>query len=135
MSGDRPSMEERTGLLVSAARELQLWWRLLWDGRVSIWVKLVPIGVVAYILSPIDVVSELFIPGLGYLDDLALLILAMNLFVALSPAQVVADIRAELKRQHEQTVAGASAVDAEYRVVRDGIEESEGGKKTLQQRP
>ncbi|MGQ9682845.1 MAG: DUF1232 domain-containing protein [Anaerolineae bacterium] len=133
MSRDGPSMEERTGLLVTAARELQLWWRLLWDSRVPFRVKLVPISVVIYILSPIDIASELFVPGLGYLDDLALLILAMNLFVALSPAQVVADIRAELKRQHEQAATPA-AVDAEYRVVCDDQGDRAQGQRDLQRR-
>jgi len=50
--------------------------------------KLISILVVAYALSPIDLVPD-FIPILGYLDDLILLPLGILLAIRLMPAQVL----------------------------------------------
>ncbi|MBH3426406.1 YkvA family protein [Pseudomonas alkylphenolica] len=54
--------------------------------------KWVAIIVVAYALSPIDLIPD-FIPVLGYLDDLILLPLGILLALHLMPAQVLEDSR------------------------------------------
>ena len=54
--------------------------------------KLVIALVVAYALSPIDLIPD-FIPVLGYLDDLLLLPLGIYLALKLIPAAVLADAR------------------------------------------
>ena len=53
-------------------------------------------GIVAYALSPIDLVPD-FIPVLGYLDDLVLLPLGIFLALKLIPPQVMAECRARAK--------------------------------------
>lgn len=50
--------------------------------------RLLAIAVVAYALSPIDLIPD-FIPILGYLDDLILLPLGLWLVIRLMPAQVL----------------------------------------------
>lgn len=81
---DRPEGGPRTGArrtVLSAIRELPHYLRLLWglarDSRVAIVDKLLVLAAAAYIVSPIDVIPD-FIPFLGQIDDLYLLILALQ---------------------------------------------------------
>lgn len=57
------------------------------DARVPISAKIIIALVVAYALSPIDLVPD-FIPVIGYLDDLVLLPLAIWLAIYLIPQEV-----------------------------------------------
>ena len=70
-------------------------WRLLWDGRVPLSTKIIPLLVGLYILSPIDILPD-FIPGLGQVDDVALFLLGVQAFIAMSPKDLVARLRAEI---------------------------------------
>ena len=54
--------------------------------------KLLVAGIVAYALSPIDLIPD-FIPVIGYLDDLILLPIAMAWAIRLIPPQVMAECR------------------------------------------
>lgn len=54
--------------------------------------KLLAAVVVAYALSPIDLIPD-FIPVLGYLDDLVLIPLGIWLVLRLIPEEVMADAR------------------------------------------
>jgi uncharacterized membrane protein YkvA (DUF1232 family) len=56
---------------------LRLLRALLADGSVPMDVRLVLVGLVAWILSPIDLIPE-FIPGLGPLDDVIVAVVAMR---------------------------------------------------------
>ena len=116
---------DRAGLLAGAIREAQLWWRLLWDARVPLWTRAIPILTLLYILFPFDLVMDPLL-GLGQLDDLAIFILGMELFVNLSPADVVDEIRRGILSSQRSTSGGegpaerVQTVDATYRVVDDG---------------
>jgi uncharacterized membrane protein YkvA (DUF1232 family) len=66
----------------------RLTWRLLRDQQVPFAAKLVPLGVAAYILSPIDLVPDVIL-GLGQLDDLAILLLGVQVFIAVVPRAIV----------------------------------------------
>ena len=55
-------------------------------------------GLVAYALSPIDLIPD-FIPVLGYVDDLILLPLGVWLVLKLVPGDVMAECRAEADRR------------------------------------
>ena len=57
------------------------------DPRVPLAAKLVVVLVVAYALSPIDLIPD-FIPVLGYLDDMLLLPLGIALAIKLMPRDV-----------------------------------------------
>ncbi len=62
------------------------------------WVaRLVVAGIVAYALSPIDLIPD-FVPVLGYLDDLILLPLGILLAIRLIPPPVLADCRARARQ-------------------------------------
>lgn len=62
------------------------------DPRTPWYARLLAAAVVAYALSPIDLIPD-FIPVLGYLDDLILVPLGIALAVRLIPATVVEESR------------------------------------------
>ena len=70
------------------------------DSRVPWYVKLLATCVIAYALSPIDLIPD-FIPVLGLLDDLILLPLAIVSILKLIPEDIMDDCR----RQAETAIA------------------------------
>jgi uncharacterized membrane protein YkvA (DUF1232 family) len=63
--------------LAQFRNELVLCWRAFSDPRTPLWLKAAMLGVVAYVVSPFDLVPE-FIPLLGIVDDLVLVPLAIE---------------------------------------------------------
>jgi uncharacterized membrane protein YkvA (DUF1232 family) len=57
------------------------------DERTGIWSKLIVLISVVYLVSPIDLIPD-FIPFFGWLDDLVLVPLLLNLATGLLPDQV-----------------------------------------------
>ena len=88
MRGDRRS----PAFWVQLIRQIRLAWRLLWDRRVPLLPKIVPLLTFLYIISPLDFVPD-FILGFGQLDDLSLFLLSLYAFVALCPRDIVDRIR------------------------------------------
>ena len=62
------------------------------DPRVPWYARLFAAGVVAYAISPIDLIPD-FIPVLGYLDDLILVPLGIVLALRMIPPEVMAECR------------------------------------------
>jgi uncharacterized membrane protein YkvA (DUF1232 family) len=73
---------------VDLFNSFRLTWRLLRDRQVPLAAKLVPLGIGAYILSPIDFIPDVIL-GLGQVDDLALLLLGVQVFIAIVPRAIV----------------------------------------------
>lgn len=72
--------------------------------------KLLVAGIVAYALSPIDLIPD-FIPVLGYLDDLILLPLGIAWAIRMIPPEVMAECRARGQaRSNEKPVSRIAAV-------------------------
>lgn len=67
---------------------LRLLYGLITDNRVAALDKLVVAGAIAYILLPVDVIPD-FIPFLGEVDDVFLLILALQRLIANAGRAVV----------------------------------------------
>jgi uncharacterized membrane protein YkvA (DUF1232 family) len=95
MSKDRRpvpvSPDDTNALLVwlqDVARQARLAWRLFWDRRVPMWTKLIPPAALAYLLFPIDLIPDVAL-GLGQLDDVAVLLIGVKLFIELAPPDVV----------------------------------------------
>jgi uncharacterized membrane protein YkvA (DUF1232 family) len=61
--------------------------------RTPWYAKLLIAGIVAYALSPIDLIPD-FVPILGYLDDLILIPVGLAVAIKLVPAAVLAECRA-----------------------------------------
>jgi uncharacterized membrane protein YkvA (DUF1232 family) len=75
------------GMTRDIVNRLKLIFKLMGDPRVSPLVKLIPVGALVYLISPIDIIMG--IPGLAALDDAAILWMGSNLFVELCPPEVV----------------------------------------------
>ncbi len=84
------------GFFQQLIEQLRLSWALLLDNRVPVVLKLIPIAAVAYVISPIDLIPDFFI-GLGQLDDLGVLMIAVTTFNNLAPGDVVAEHIARLR--------------------------------------
>jgi uncharacterized membrane protein YkvA (DUF1232 family) len=63
--------------------------RLLGDGRVSAWLKIIPVVGLLYLVSPLDLIPDIALPVIGELDDAAVLWLSNYLFVELCPPAIV----------------------------------------------
>lgn len=111
---------------VPPASRLRAWARRIKQDAVTLWFaarhpgtpwlpKALSVVVVAYALSPIDLIPD-FIPVLGYLDDVILLPALIWLAVRLLPPAVLADSRERALRWIEErgarprSVAGAVAI-------------------------
>ncbi len=66
------------------------------DPRVPWYARLFAAGVVAYAVSPIDLIPD-FIPVIGYLDDLILVPLGIVLALKMIPPEVMAECRERAK--------------------------------------
>jgi uncharacterized membrane protein YkvA (DUF1232 family) len=66
------------------------------DPRVPWYARLFAASVVAYAISPIDLIPD-FIPVLGYLDDLILVPLGIVLALRMIPPEVMAECRERAK--------------------------------------
>lgn len=69
-------------------REMKLLRRLLLDERVPLWQKAIPVAAALYLVSPLDLVPD-FLPVLGQLDDLAVLLAGLRLFRSLAPPALI----------------------------------------------
>ena len=119
-------LQQASGLFGGLLRQARLGWRLLHDSRVPGWIKLVPFAAFIYFLSPIDLIPDWVLPGLGEVDDVVLLLLALKAFVDLSPPGVVREHLEDLFGQREHYSKDESAtgptIDAPYRIIEPGTE-------------
>ena len=72
-------------------------WRLMRSRRVPLRAKLILPALVLYLMIPIDIIPD-FIPVLGYLDDVVVVIVAFWAFTRLVPPGVVAEEAAGILR-------------------------------------
>jgi uncharacterized membrane protein YkvA (DUF1232 family) len=101
----RGQYNERTQLVIidslknraaALKRELVALYLAARDPRTPWYTKFVVVCVVAYALSPIDLIPDP-IPVLGYLDDLLLLPLGIYVALRLIPQEVLAECRAKAR--------------------------------------
>jgi uncharacterized membrane protein YkvA (DUF1232 family) len=78
--------------------------RLVGDKRVNPWLKILPIGGLLYLISPLDLIPDLLLPVVGELDDIAILWLTNYFFIEMCPPEIV--------REHvKQLVSNNAIVD------------------------
>jgi uncharacterized membrane protein YkvA (DUF1232 family) len=82
---------------VALKREVYALYLACRDPRGPWYAKALAAGVVAYALSPIDLIPD-FIPVLGYLDDLVLIPVGVLVVRALIPNDVMEDCRRRAER-------------------------------------
>ena len=122
------------GFVSDILRHLRLVWRLLFDPRVPLWLKMIVPGSLVYVILPVDFIPDVLI-GLGQLDDLAALIVGTKLFVDLCPPHIVREHTEALMREanwhvepgdsHESPSAPPQIVDAPYEIKGDASSKRE----------
>ena len=93
------------GEVVDLIRRLPMYIRLVWalirDGRVPVQQKLILVGIGAYLFFPIDLIPD-FVPVLGQLDDLAVVLLGLDLFIRSAPPDIVEEHLAKISQDKDQ---------------------------------
>jgi uncharacterized membrane protein YkvA (DUF1232 family) len=79
------------------------------DPRTPWYAKAFAAAVVAYALSPIDLIPD-FVPVLGYLDDLVIVPAGLMLALKLIPAPVLADCREQARLISERPTSRVGVV-------------------------
>ena len=108
--------------LQEATVRFKLLMHLLADKRISPWLKLVPVGAFVYLLSPLDLIPDIALPGIGVLDDAAILWLGYYAFLELCPPEVIREqvrkiisnssiVSDEIKNQGDDDVVDGEATD------------------------
>jgi uncharacterized membrane protein YkvA (DUF1232 family) len=121
-SSPSSDLQQTAGFLGGLFKQARLAWRLINDGRVPGWVKLIPFAGLLYLLSPIDLLPDWVLPGLGEVDDLVLLVIALKMFVDLSPPGIVREHLDDLFGPRWAVPAtddpsAGPAIDATYRIL------------------
>ena len=87
-------MFKRFSMLWSLVKgDARLLWRALRHPQSPSWLKLGALGVLLYVISPIDLIPDV-IPVIGVLDDIVLVPLAIRFLLNRLPAHLRADIGA-----------------------------------------
>lgn len=107
------------GVLQEAVNRLKLIFRLMGDRRVSAFLKLIPVGALIYLISPIDLAPGVAFPIIGALDDAGILWLGSYLFVELCPPNVVNEHIKALSENMSETDMQGDIVDGEATDVSD----------------
>jgi uncharacterized membrane protein YkvA (DUF1232 family) len=111
----------RLGLFRRALNHVKLAARLLREPQVSMGWKALLVGAAAYVVLPFDLLPD-FIPGIGQLDDLTVLVLAIETVIALAPEKLVAHHLSAIREsrpfaQAPVAAAGAAAGGADSTVI------------------
>lgn len=85
-------------LKLGARQKLRFFRSAMADRRVPLRVKIVPVALAMYLAMPIDLVPD-FIPVLGYLDDVVMVVIALALIVRLTPNEVLRDLLVSAGRE------------------------------------
>lgn len=110
------SLLSRPAILRSLGSHARLAFRLVREPNVPVWLKAVLALPLLYVISPIDVLPDV-IPIVGQLDDLGVIMLALEMFVRHCPAEVVAFHRAAIDqgRPYSPIPGNGVIIDAEFR--------------------
>lgn len=112
----RSIIPSQGNMLEEAIFRLKLIWRLMSDRRVSPLLKLLPVGALAYLVWPLDLIAG--IPGISALDDVGILWISSYFFIELCPTQVIEEHVSEMTG--ENSIAEESKRDETPADVIDG---------------
>lgn len=99
------------GFLGELWQQIRLVFYLIKDREVPIYLKVLPFIGVLYTLFPIDIVAD-FVPVLGQLDDLTILLIGAKVFIEMAPPQVVARYVAQMRDQAAGNIVEGTVTDS-----------------------
>ena len=110
-------------LLASLTGLPRLVTRLVLDGRVPFGLKLILPAALVYLIWPRDIVPDM-LPPLGQVDDILVVLVALVLFLALAPKDIVAEHLRRPRKGSDTLVPASEAqqkvIEGSYRVVDEG---------------
>ena len=83
-------------LSLSTRQKIAFFRKITFHPETPVYVKLLPIGLVAYLAMPFDIIPD-FIPILGYLDDVGMIILVLVLMVRFTPPDLFTTLVQEVR--------------------------------------
>ena len=92
-------------LLARLIQNIGLAGRLFIDRRVSVQAKLIPVVMVLYMISPIDLVPDFLLP-FGIVDDLGAFIVGLQLFINSAPREVLNQYRGIVDKPKKRAAPG-----------------------------
>ena len=107
-------------LLRTLVSHVRLTVRLLREPGVPLLTKALPVLAGLYVISPLDFVPDV-LPVLGQLDDLGVILVALEAFLKVCPAGAVDFHRAAMAQGHKYhpMPAAGEVIDAEFRREED----------------
>jgi len=106
-----------SGFIQNLIFQFKLIWRLMKDNRVSILLKLLPVGALIYLVSPVDLLPGVAFPVIGALDDAVVVWLGATLFVSLCPEEVVQEHTDALQKVLTGTWQDVSGQEGENKAI------------------
>jgi len=102
-------------LVRTLVSHLRLTMRLLREPGVPVLTKAFPVLAALYVISPLDFVPD-FLPVIGQLDDLGMILILFEAFLKLCPARAVDFHRAEMAqhRKYGPMPSAGEIIDAEF---------------------
>ena len=106
----------KPALLARLLAQLRLAFRLMREPSVPLLTRALPVLAAIYLISPVDFIPDV-LPGLGQLDDLSVIVLALELFLKWCPPAVKAFHESALARgqRYARMPATGDVIDAEWR--------------------
>jgi uncharacterized membrane protein YkvA (DUF1232 family) len=106
----------RPGLLRTLLSHLRLAVRLVREPRVPLLTKVVPCLATLYVVSPIDFIPDV-LPLVGQLDDLTIILIALEAFLRLCPTAALAHHREAIAqgRRYSPIPLTDDFIDTEWR--------------------
>ena len=95
-------MNRLFSILFRLPKYLKLSWRLMTDPQTPRYLKLVVVATVLYTISPFDLIPEIFLPHLGFGDDLLLLFLSLRNLIRNSPQEIVTQHAREIAQTYDK---------------------------------
>ena len=129
MKSELSTKMKEVGFWREILHQIRLVFYLVRDPEVPFYLKLLPFIGFVYLLSPIDLVPDVFV-GLGQLDDLTVLLVGSKIFIELAPPHLVAKHRQAIRASdgfaNSDDIKEAIVIDGEHEMVADGDEEAVG---------
>ena len=106
----------KPALLRTLLAQLRVAFRLMREPGVPVLTRALPLLAAIYLVFPLDFIPD-FLPGLGQLDDLGVIVFALELFLRLCPPRAKAFHESALARgqRYSPMPATGDVIDAEWR--------------------
>lgn len=107
-------LQEGQGVFSGLSKTFRLVLRLMGDSRVNFFLKLLPVGTLVYLISPLDA-------AIPVVDDALIVGIGTYVFIELCPPDVVEEHRARLDGLEDRSAArqDGSVVDAAFTEKKD----------------